>query len=59
MQESAPPTSPPSTAPPAFTEGLATPLQFVKGVGPRVARVYVGSAAAGRADEGSRMEGGG
>ena len=29
------------------------------GVGPRVARVYVGSAAAGRADEGSRMEGGG
>src|SRR5436309_630609 len=28
-------------------------------VGPRVARVYVGSAAAGRADEGSRMEGGG
>jgi len=34
-------------------------LALALGVGPRVARVYVGSAAAGRADEGSRMEGGG
>ena len=39
----------------AFMHALALGL----GVGPRVARVYVGSAAAGRADEGSRMEGGG
>ncbi len=34
-------------------------LALALGVGPRVARVYVGSAAAGRADNGSRMEGGG
>src|SRR5947208_3704044 len=32
-----PETASPTIAPPAFAEGLATPLQFVKGVGPRVA----------------------
>jgi ATP-dependent DNA helicase RecG len=37
MQESAAQPPPSSAAPPTFTEGLATPLQFVKGVGPRIA----------------------
>src|SRR5262245_12066839 len=37
MQESARLASPSSPPRPTFTEGLATPLQFVKGVGPRIA----------------------
>jgi ATP-dependent DNA helicase RecG len=37
MPESASSPSPPPAGPSTFSEGLATPLQFVKGVGPRIA----------------------
>src|SRR5215210_9184091 len=37
MPDTAPPTTASSPASRAFGEGLATPLQYVKGVGPRIA----------------------